>query len=378
MATEHEKKFLGWDGTEQFVATVKNLLDSKADDTHNHDTKYDTKGAANSALASAKTYADDAASTVKTELQTAINGKAANGHKHSANDITSSGYLNIHPENTAFTLIPFINNDIAFLDKKGGSCSYYTTTSTDYTVASLNQTSMTISNAANMFDGSPSYATLPTSTTYTAVIDLTLHKTFAYSNQFYIDFGSANWRAKKVSIYVMNSTTETKYTQKGSIPNLAVGAWSVKFSHTSTNTSGSTVQGFNRLRIVLSDFNNASNRRIAQIGLVNYGSAGVTETFISRGGCSGVYGSLIPHTTNNVDLGSSSKKWKNVYATTFTGSLSGNASTATKATQDASGNVITSTYATKTELNSKVSEARVNELISNALASITNGEEVAY
>ena len=37
-------------------------------------------------------------------------------------------------------------------------------------------------------------------------------------------------------------------------------------------------------------------------------------------------------------------------ATTFKGALSGNASTATKATQDASGNVITSTYATKTEL----------------------------
>lgn len=35
----------------------------------------------------------------------------------------------------------------------------------------------------------------------------------------------------------------------------------------------------------------------------------------------------------------------------FKGALTGNASTATKATQDASGNVITSTYATKTEMN---------------------------
>lgn len=38
----------------------------------------------------------------------------------------------------------------------------------------------------------------------------------------------------------------------------------------------------------------------------------------------------------------------------FSGSLSGNATSATKATQDASGNVITSTYATKTELGNKV------------------------
>ena len=58
----------------------------------------------------------------------------------------------------------------------------------------------------------------------------------------------------------------------------------------------------------------------------------------------GIYGNLIPYTTNNIDLGSSSKKWKNVYATTFTGALSGNASTATKDKQDGNGNVITRTY----------------------------------
>lgn len=40
--------------------------------------------------------------------------------------------------------------------------------------------------------------------------------------------------------------------------------------------------------------------------------------------------------------------------TTFKGALSGNAATATKATQDASGNVITSTYATKSEVTSRI------------------------
>ena len=38
----------------------------------------------------------------------------------------------------------------------------------------------------------------------------------------------------------------------------------------------------------------------------------------------------------------------------FTGNVTGNSSTATKATQDASGNVITTTYATKTEVNKKL------------------------
>ena len=39
-----------------------------------------------------------------------------------------------------------------------------------------------------------------------------------------------------------------------------------------------------------------------------------------------------PSATNTYDLGTSSLKWRNVYATTFTGNLSGNASTATTAT----------------------------------------------
>jgi len=41
-------------------------------------------------------------------------------------------------------------------------------------------------------------------------------------------------------------------------------------------------------------------------------------------------GSLLPMVNNSKDLGSSSYKWANVYATTFTGALSGNASSATE------------------------------------------------
>lgn len=41
-------------------------------------------------------------------------------------------------------------------------------------------------------------------------------------------------------------------------------------------------------------------------------------------------GSLVPYLNNQQALGASSYKWSNVYATTFTGALSGNASTATK------------------------------------------------
>ena len=53
---------------------------------------------------------------------------------------------------------------------------------------------------------------------------------------------------------------------------------------------------------------------------------------------------IYPWVDNIQNLGSSAKKWKNVYATTFTGALSGNASTATKATQDSAGQQINTTY----------------------------------
>ena len=48
-----------------------------------------------------------------------------------------------------------------------------------------------------------------------------------------------------------------------------------------------------------------------------------------------------PATNNTGTIGTTDKKWNNIYATTFTGNLSG---TATKATQDGDGNTISSTY----------------------------------
>lgn len=53
---------------------VDSLLSGKSDTSHKHDNDYDAKGAANTALASAKTYADSAATKVKDEL---LNGAGA-------------------------------------------------------------------------------------------------------------------------------------------------------------------------------------------------------------------------------------------------------------------------------------------------------------
>lgn len=72
-----------------------------------------------------------------------------------------------------------------------------------------------------------------------------------------------------------------------------------------------------------------------------------------------------PNVNNTITLGSYEKKWNNVFATTFTGNLKGNADTATSATkavQDGNGNVITDTYATKNELSGKQNKLTTTQL----------------
>jgi hypothetical protein len=60
------------------------------------------------------------------------NSKANGTHTHRADDVKGLGYLSCHPEDQS-TIIPFIYNDLAFLQKKGGSIKIYKTTDTDYT-----------------------------------------------------------------------------------------------------------------------------------------------------------------------------------------------------------------------------------------------------
>ena len=240
---------------------------------------------------------------------------------------TSKGfYLNTHPENGKL-LIPFMNNDIAYLTKRGGSAAVY--------YDDVLQSSVDIS---NVFDGSPSYWTINNTNINKITIELTLHKTFTYSNVFYIDFGASNWRAKSIKVEVINTNyTSDVWTEKGSITNNSLGAYKLGISHQPVGASN-TGGGFNKLRVTLDDYasHGTSNSRIACIGLLNFGSAGLRETFVPRNGGE-VFGGITPYANNSYALGSSSKKWSTIYATSFDG-------TATKATADASGNNIKTTY----------------------------------
>lgn len=251
-------------------------------------------------------------------------GAAAASHTHSPDQLTAgyirnAVYISHHPEGDGKATFPFLYNDLAHLVRRGGAYTVYTTTATDYTPGTLASTAVSI-DLTNAFDGSPSYIGPNRAKTDKLVIDITCPQMFTYSNVFYLDFGSDIWRAKSINVLVMNANTETKYTQKAAVTNWAWGHYQVPgLSHKSTNTSGTTVQGFNRLRIVLTDFANTQNR-IAQIGIINYGSQGVRLPYMSRGVDDDVYRSIHPAASGTYSLGTSSKKWADGYFTTLYGS----------------------------------------------------------
>lgn len=233
----------------------------------------------------------------------------------------TGAYINSHPENGP-CLIPFIYNDIAFLERQGGSVSMYKVASTaDMTLLTLpNQTAYKPSNYANMFDASPSYVNFSgftkddTDTSY--IIDISLPRVFSYSNVVYIDFGSSSWRAQNITILVSH-TNMTNYVQKASITGLAVGNYKASMSHSFTASGATTVtQGFNKIRFVLTKFANTSPR-IAQIGIINYSSNGTRYTTMSRGIDDAVWRNITPDATKTYSLGSSSKLWNGVYGNTL-------------------------------------------------------------
>lgn len=61
-------------GNKSVSEQITSAIANKSDVGHNHDTEYDAKGAADTALASAKTYADSATATVKNDLLNGAGG----------------------------------------------------------------------------------------------------------------------------------------------------------------------------------------------------------------------------------------------------------------------------------------------------------------
>jgi hypothetical protein len=238
-------------------------------------------------------------------------------------------YISHHPENGNGNIIPFIYNDIGHLLARGGgaACSIYTTSDTSYTPFSLTQVK-TVDTSWSLFDGSPSYQNNFSGVltgSETLVIDVTCHKTFYWSNTIYIDFGNLSWTPSSVKI--LTSTAGGTYTERNTATGFTSPALFVHFDSSSA--------GFNRIRFVLEKAK--ANLRIAQIGVINYGSSGATETLVSRGGSS-MFGSLIPYNNYGANLGGLTNQWNSIYGgTIYEG-----------------GTALSSKYATKTDVNSKL------------------------
>lgn len=237
---------------------------------------------------------------------------SAIGHTHAAEDI-AGGYLNTQPENGP-VLIPFVNNDLAFMLSRGGSIIVQY----DGVTQSLDM--------SGCFDGSPTYGYgIGNSGDYTTItMELTLHRTFSWTNSIYVDFGNSGWRAKSVKIEVMNSNySEDVWTQKYNTTTNGSGHIYIVTSHQPVGASN-TGGGFNKIRYTFSNFNHSSIFRIAQLGVYNYSSAGSRETYMSRGVDDAIFRSITPAINNTYQLGGTNNKWSSVYATNFYGALTGN------------------------------------------------------
>lgn len=224
-------------------------------------------------------------------------GQDANGTDIRANYLRkSSDYLNTHPENSG-TILPFMNNDIAFLTERGGAAKLF-----------YDGVEQNIS-IANAFDASTSYWYCNPTGVTTIVIELTLHKVFTWTNTIYVDHGAAGWRSKNTKIEVINTNyADDVWTTKYSNTAQAKGNLFATFNHTPVGASNGS-GGFNKIRFTFSDWVNPTIFRIAQLGVLNYGSAGLRETNMSRGIDDGVLRNITPYHDKKYTLGSATKRW---------------------------------------------------------------------
>lgn len=238
--------------------------------------------------------------------QTSITVTALAPEYLSSGYIKNAVYYGLHPEGQG-GILSCLENDAGYLLSRGGTCSMYTTTSTDYTVNSLN-VGTTYATTNTLFNGQYDYFGFSVSSTSTVVvIDFYVPSpSFTYTNNFYIDFGATAWKASSIALYKTTSSSET-YTLISSTTSNTNPAWKVSFSNSYT--------AYQYYRVVLTGFS-STTPRIAQIGLKMHSGNGLSRTYVSRS-AGAIYGTLYPYPTNTYSCGSSTYQWSAVYATNF-------------------------------------------------------------
>ena len=236
------------------------------------------------------------------------------------------GTINMHPEGD-LTNMAYFMNDLTGMLSLGGTC---TCTRTDKDGNVLGEP-LSEYNKKQWFNGTTSYGNLvsggkwqsatPANEPAFAVtdivtidIDFSAWKNFAWTTTGGLGFGSASWRAKDVKV-------ETNYSENGTL-----STWREVYNVTNSSEAihnflapgptGTSGEKCNRVRITLTNFNSASEVRIAGIWMIGYNSKSLASTLVSR-----VDGTMISHflpeKTNTYDLGSDTKRWNIVNANTI-------------------------------------------------------------
>lgn len=201
-----------------------------------------------------------------------------------AGGFTREIYYAHHPEMSDMHIIPFIYNDFAFIDKKGGS---YTVTRSD---------NGEIGNPQNIFDAAPSFMHSRGFTSDTVwAVDIVCPIPLTYGTLLYVDFGSQGFFCTYVKIEAQHSTT---------------GEWKTVMEKTDNALPyvycrcSSDDIGVNKFKFTFKNPLSAQQFRISSIGAISYKSSGIEETVLTRKGGE-VYGDVIaPNITklqNDVD-----------------------------------------------------------------------------
>ena len=209
-------------------------------------------------------------------------------------------YLNVGTEQGSI-ILPFFSNDIAFLSKRGGSC----TISGDYSGTP---------DLSAMFNGKPDYCFIdPTSTngTITLTIKLPTDEAFTYSEYLYIDFGSNSWRADNITVKCYrapHSTLTEESSPYKTISDTCSGPFWV-----GGNLSVADGYRLTKLIIELSGFTATGLLRISEIGLQKYSSNGLSASYMSRGSNDSLWRDLVPSASITYNLGDADHLWDNIY-----------------------------------------------------------------
>lgn len=267
--------------------------------------------------------------------------------------VKQGSFIDTHSEGNVTGWIDGTNELYAYYDRGGDSVGY------EYNLAynadalpantlfkpwdlSASKTATTVAKInANVFNSLTGYnqGTVYSGNNF-AVYDLTLPTTYSWGTHFYWSFGNDNWKPKFMQILVSYTGWADKtYISKYYSGNAAAYG-RVSVNQEGKNAEGAATYSINRIRIVVSKYS-----RLAAFGLVNYGTTGLHINYMSRVVDDSLYRNISVAKNNTYNLGSSTNKWANVYATTFNGALSGNASTASNCNY--SGAASTSTFVVK-------------------------------